>query len=147
MTTLSMWDFCAILLAVVLAVTPLSVASQAEDPEGAVVVNVPFDFENGSQHFTAGLYTIRMGYPTLLIIQGESGFGFAWTWFDKDDQPSKTTKVVFRRYDNQYFLDQVWVAGETSHTYCLPSKAENLKIAADRIAPTSVAVEALETHS
>src|ERR1700722_17137793 len=147
MTTLSMWDFCAILLAVVLAVTPFSVASQAEDPEGAVVVNVPFEFEYGSQHFTAGLDTIRMGYPTMLIIQGESGFGFSWTWFDKDDRPSKTTKVVFRRYDNQYFLDQVWVAGETSHTYCLPSKEENLKIAADRTASTSVAVEALETHS
>jgi hypothetical protein len=42
MSALSMVKFRAILFAVILTVAPLSLASQAEDLEGAVVVNVPF---------------------------------------------------------------------------------------------------------
>jgi hypothetical protein len=87
-----------------------------------VVVNVPFAFENGSQHFTAGPYTIRMGSQNMLMIRGKSRAGFAMTLFDEDSHPSKTTKVVFRRYGDQYFLYEVWIEGDTSHTSCLLSK-------------------------
>jgi hypothetical protein len=143
MSTLSSRKFRAILFAVILAVTPFSVASHAEDLEGAVVVNVPFAFENGSQHFTPGLYTIRMDYQNIMTIRGNAGSGIAITRFDEDRHPSNNTKVVFRRYGEEYFLDQVWIAGETIHTYTLPSKAEKLEIAANRGASTSVLVAAL----
>jgi hypothetical protein len=143
MSTLSSWKFRAIMFAVILAIAPFSVASHAEDIEGAVVVNVPFAFENGSQHFTPGLYTIRMEYHNIMTIRGKAGSGIATTWFDEDRHPSNTTKVVFRRYGEEYFIDQVWIAGEATHTYTLPSKAEKLEIAANRGASTSVQVAAL----
>jgi hypothetical protein len=145
MNTLSISKFRAILLAVTLAGAPLSPASHAQDLEGAVVVNVPFAFENGPQHFAAGLYTIGMKSHNVLMIRGEARSGFVMADFDEDTQPSETTKVVFRRYGDQYFLSEVWVEGETSHTYCMPSKAEKLEIAANRTAPTGVVVAALET--
>ena len=144
MSTLSMSKLRAILLAITFAGAPLCPASHAQDLEGAVVVNVPFAFENGSQHFTAGLYSILMDDQRILAIHGESRSGFTLAWFQEDSHPSGTTKVVFLRYGDQYFLHEIWVAGESSHTYCLPSKAEEREMAADRVAPTGVVVAALE---
>jgi hypothetical protein len=144
MSTMSMWKFRAVLFAGILAVGPLSAMSHAQVTEGPVVVNVPFAFENGSQHFAAGLYSIGMDDQRILAIHGESRSGFALAWFQEDSHPSKKTKVVFLRYGDQYFLREIWVAGESSHTYCLPSKAEEREMAANRVAPTDVVVAALE---
>jgi hypothetical protein len=145
MSILSMSKFRAILLAVVVAGAPLSPASHAQELEGAVVVNVPFTFENGSQHFAAGRYTIRMDSQHILLIRGESSSGFVMAGIDESIHPSETTMVVFRRYGDQYFLREVWVEGETTYTYCMPSKVEQLEIAAAQTAPTAVVVAALET--
>lgn len=65
-------------------------------------------------------------------------------WFDEDSRPSTTTKVVFLRYGDQYVLHEVWVEGETRHTYCLPSKEEKREMAANKAVPTGVVVAALE---
>jgi hypothetical protein len=145
MSTLSMSKFRAILLAITFAGAPLCPASHAQDLEGAVVVNVPFAFEYGSGHFRPGLYTIRMESRSILELRGEKGSRFAMANLDEDNRPSKTTKVVFPRYGGQYFLHEVWLEGETSHTSCMPSKAEKLEMSANRTAPTGVEVAALET--
>jgi len=144
MSTLQISKVRAILLAIIFAGAPFSPASHAQDLEGRVVVKVPFAFENGSQHFSPGLYTISVDYRNIATIRGESKSGLATTGFDEDPQPSQTTRVVFHKYGDQYFLEQVWVAGETTHTYFLPTKAERLEISANRNAPTSVVVAALE---
>jgi hypothetical protein len=145
MSTLSMSKFRAILFAITLAGAPLCPASHAQDLEGTVVVNVPFAFDYGSGHFRPGLYTIRMESRNILELRGEKSSSFVMTSLDEDNRPSKTTKVVFRRYGDQYFLHEVWVEGETSHPSCMPSKAEKLEISANRTAPTGVEVAALET--
>ena len=134
----------AILLAVILAGATLTPASQAQDLENALIVNVPFAFQNGRQHLPAGLYTISMNNQHIAKIQGDSKSGFALTWFNEDSQPSKTSKVVFRKYGDQYFLHEIWLAGDTSYTYFLPSKAEKLEISANRAAATNVVVAALD---
>jgi hypothetical protein len=144
MSTLQISKVRAIFLATILAGAPLAPASHAQDLEGTVIVNVPFAFQNGSQHLSAGLYTISMDYQHIAIIRGELGSGVAMAAFDEDRQPSKTTKVVFRKYGDQYFLDEIWVAGDTGHTYFLPSKQEKLEISANMTATTSVVVAALE---
>jgi hypothetical protein len=141
MSILSMWKSHAVLLVFILAVAPLSASLQ--DMEEAVVVDVPFAFQNGSQHFAAGRYTIRLEDNNVLVVRGETRAGLAMVWFDDDSRPSNTTKVVFRRYGDQYFLHEVWVTGETRHPYCLPSKAENREMAATKAVPTSVVVAAL----
>jgi hypothetical protein len=144
MSTLQISKVRATLLAIIFAGASLSPASHAEDLEGKVVVKVPFAFEDGSQHFSPGLYTISVDYRNIATIRGESSAGFAATGFDEDPQPSQTTKVVFHKYGGQYFLEQIWAAGETTHTYFLPSKAEKLEMSANRTAPTDVVVAALE---
>jgi hypothetical protein len=135
----------ATLLAIVFAGAALSPALHAQDLKDAVIVNVPFAFQNGSQHLNAGLYTISMDYQNVATIRGESASGFSMTGSDVDLQPSKTTKVVFRKYGDQYFLHEIWVAGDTSHTYFPTSKVERRELSANRTAPTTVVVAALET--
>jgi hypothetical protein len=144
MSTLQISKVSAILLGIIFAGAPLSPASHAQDLEGKVIVKVPFAFEDGTQHFSPGLYTISMDYQNIAMIRGESRGGFAMTVFDEDRQPSQTTKVVFRKYGDQYFLDEVWVAGDTTHTRFLPTKAERVEMSANRTPPTSVVVAALE---
>jgi hypothetical protein len=138
MGPLSMWKFRAIFFTVILAVAPSSAVSHAQDTEDAVVVNVPFAFGDGFQNFDAGRYTIRMGDQKILAIRGDSHSGFAMAWFEENSQPSKTTKVVFRRYGNRYVLSEIWIAGETSHTYLLPSKAEKREMAANKAISVAV---------
>jgi hypothetical protein len=144
MSTIQVSKVRAILLAIIFAGAPLSPASHAQDLKTAVIVNVPFAFQNGSQHLAAGRYTISMDYQHIASIRGESGSGFAMTGSDEERQPSTTTKVVFRKYGDQYFLREVWVAGDTSHTYFPTSKVERLEISSNRTAPSTVVVAALE---
>jgi hypothetical protein len=144
MSTLQLSKVRAILLTVILAGSPLLPALHAQDLEDVVKVNVPFAFESGSQHFAPGLYTISRNDQNLLAIRGESKSGLVLSWFDEDGQPSKTTKVVFRKYGDQYFLHEIWVSGDTSHTYVQPSKAEQREMAANRTDTTNVVVAALE---
>jgi hypothetical protein len=144
MSTPSMWKFRASLFAFILAAAPLSPALHAQDTDEAVIVNVPFAFHNGLQHLAAGLYTIRLEGQNVLEIRGEKAAGLALVLFDENSRPSNTTKVVFLKYGDQYFLQEVWVAGQTRHTYCLPTKAEKLEMAANKATPTGVEVAALQ---
>jgi hypothetical protein len=144
MSTLQLSKVCPILLAVVLAGAPFLPALQAQDLEEVVEVNVPFAFESGSQHFAPGLYTISRNDQNVIAIRGKSTSGFVLSWFNEDGQPSNTTKVVFRKYSDQLFLQETWVSGDTNHTYFLPSKVEKREMAANRTAATSVVVAALE---
>jgi hypothetical protein len=144
MSTVSMWKFGVSLLAVILAAAPSSVVSQAQDTVDAVVVNVPFAFGDGTRNFAAGRYSIRMDEQKTLAISGESNSGFAMAWFEEDSCPAETTKVVFRRYGDQHFLSEIWIAGESSHAYRLPSKEEKREEAANKEVPTEVVVAALE---
>jgi hypothetical protein len=101
MSTLQVTKVRAILLAIIFAGASLSPASQAQDLESRVIVNVPFAFQNGPQHLSAGLYAISTSYQNITSIRGASRSGFALTGFDEDSQPSKTTRVVFLKYGDK----------------------------------------------
>jgi hypothetical protein len=145
MSTLQLSKVRAILLTVTLAGAPLLPALQAQGLDNVVQVNVPFAFQSGSQHFAPGLYTISQDDQHVIAIRGESGpgFGSVHSWFDENEQPSNTTKVVFRKYGDQFFLQEVWISGDTRHTYILPSKAEERKMSANGTADTIVVLAAL----
>ena len=144
MSTMQISKVRATLLAIIFAGAPLSPASHAQDLKTAVIVNVPFAFQNGSQQLPAGRYTISTDYQHIATIQGLARSGFAMTGSDEDRQPAKTTEVVFDKYGDQYFLHEIWVAGDTSHTYFPTSKAERREISSNRTAPSTVVVAALE---
>jgi hypothetical protein len=146
MRQLSMWMLRASLFAIILAVVSLPPAMYAQEVGETVTLNVPFAFEVGSQRFPPGFYTIQMKDQHIILIRGSLASGYLGTWFDEDEQPSKTSKVIFRKYGDRYFIGQIWTAGDGTHTYTVPAKAEkklDSEIAENKTSPTGVEVAVL----
>jgi hypothetical protein len=149
MKTLSMSKFHATLCAAVLAVASLSSTSHAQSSDALARVNVPFGFEVGSNHFAAGVYTVRMLSDHIMSIEGKSNAGLAMTIRDTDPKPSTTGKVVFRRYGSQFYLREVWTPEGSSHVQCVRTKserqAERTQLASNPAQVTNVELALLET--
>lgn len=93
----------------------LLAAASAYAQTGAVKANVPFNFVVEKAEFPAGQY----------VIQGFGTTGSAMTIQSSDQKiikavipntcqsgkAQRTTKLVFHRYNDQYFLAQIWTAG------------------------------------
>jgi hypothetical protein len=78
--------------------------------------DVPFNFVVDKQTLTAGEYTIQSvgsSGTTLAIrdVEGKQVGQFETNRCEKLDA-SKSTKLVFHRLGDQYFLSQVWVIGQ-----------------------------------
>ena len=89
-------------------------------------VKVPFSFEDGSRHRPAGTYRISLTSDHMISLQSASGSsgGFVMTNpEEKLNMPTKST-VTFHHVNGQYFLREIWVAGNTTGHRCLPSRAE-----------------------
>jgi hypothetical protein len=89
------------------------------------VANIPFDFVVGDKELPAGKYGVESVNPTretLKITGAKTMFRLSSTI--NHSQPAKTGKMVFHRYGNQYFLAEVWAAGETQGRQLLKSSRE-----------------------
>jgi hypothetical protein len=145
MSTLSMLKFRASIFAAALAIAPFSPVSRAQDVGMLAQVNVPFAFETASQHFTAGVYTIRMENEHTLLIRGNSDSGLAMAWVDDNAQPAKTGKALFRKYGDQYFLSEISITGKSRRVHFRPSKAESeMLIAGSKTTPTGVEIALMD---
>lgn len=117
----SFWMFRTLVLASTLAFLPAFGQSSSH----TMSVHVPFGFELGSQHFAPGVYTIKTPTQNVVQIQGSSRTALALTNNGQSYKPTKTTKVVFDKYGDHYFLRQIWFSAEdTSYLECPESKAE-----------------------
>ena len=116
------WVFRTIIVVSSLAFLPII---HAQTTDRAMSVNVPFGFELGNQHFAPGVYTIKTPLSEVVEVQGRSKASMILAMNDQSNKPTKTTKVVFDKYGDHYFLRQIWFdAGETSFLQCPESKAE-----------------------
>ncbi|HEX3248051.1 MAG TPA: hypothetical protein VHS05_01385 [Pyrinomonadaceae bacterium] len=117
-----------LLCAVVLATAFVSV--QAQSPEYRIRVNIPFDFSIAGKKLPAGNYSIGRVTPnsdnTVLSIRDANGssketrFSIPVQAVDAKNQAT----LVFHRYGDDYFLYQVWSAGETTGRQFPKSSAE-----------------------
>jgi hypothetical protein len=141
MNKFSMLKFRASIFAVVLAVAPLSPASNAQDAGVIGRMNVPFAFETSSQHFPAGVYTIRMEDQHLVRIRGTSVAGIAVALVEDNGAPAKRGVAVFQRYGDRYFLNEISITGKSGLLFLRPSKEETqLQIAASKTASTGLQI-------
>jgi hypothetical protein len=146
MSTFSISKVSATFVAAVLAVASLAPALRAQVTGFKVKANVPFAFETATgQHFTAGVYTIRMDHAGTTVIQGKSTSGLAMTQFANDRQQAKAAKAVFTKYGDKYFLREVWVTGNSSHLLFQESKAERRMQVAGNQTPSNVQLALLDT--
>jgi hypothetical protein len=136
--------FRASLFAGVLAVAASSPMTHAQDVGMLGQVNVPFAFETASQHFTAGVYKIRMENEHILLVQGKSGSGLVMTTTDNDPEPAATSKATFRKYGDQYFLGDISIAGRSRHLHFVASKTEGQLRIGHKTAPSGVELAILQ---
>ena len=104
------------LFSLVGAVVLLIAASlSAQTSDRPVKANIPFDFNAGSQHYSAGQYSVNAISPLALAIVGQgSESGLVISRGAESSRPSASTKLIFHQYGTSYFLYQIWVEGENS---------------------------------
>ena len=139
MSTLSLLRFRAGMIAAALAITPFSPAGRAQDAGMLVQVNVPFAFDTDSEHFDAGVYTIRTENEHILRFQGKSQSELVMTWVEDNAQAATKGKAMFEKYGDRYFLSEISIAGKSRHLHFWPSRAEQeLQVAGNKTALMNV---------
>jgi hypothetical protein len=80
-----------------------------------VRANVPFDYKVGNTTMKAGNCSIKpAGNADALAIRGE-GSGTALSLSRMvSSKPAATTKLVFHKYGDEYFLAQIWIEGDAT---------------------------------
>jgi hypothetical protein len=103
------------MFSLLLVVTAASVHAQSNRSS----ITIPFSFNVGEKTFSAGEYTVepnRRDSHNVWLLQSKSGnesvlFSTNAVWTNKTNEE---TKLVFNNYDGQYFLSQIWTAGDNS---------------------------------
>jgi len=111
------------LFAAVLALASTSTLN-AQVMDGKAQINVPFAFQVGTEHFAPGTYTIAMLNGFTLNVRGAGNAALASMKTDGNGKAMASSKVVFRQVGGQYFLREVWAAGNPDHLVAVETKAE-----------------------
>jgi hypothetical protein len=95
-----------------------------------VRAKIPFDFNVGDNKLPAGDYTFSRlsGISDNKVISvrnaDDSAHVFQWTFGDQVLTPKNQSTLVFHKYGDQYFLEQIWTGGETEGTLLPESRGE-----------------------
>ena len=111
-------------------------------------VNIPFAFSAGDAKLPAGqylLYTISPDWGIRFATIDGKHNAFVNTLPNHPSKPSENSRLVFRRYGKEYFLEQVWTAGDELERSPLPSKKAT-EIASSGERPETFTVVALADH-
>jgi hypothetical protein len=100
----------------ILVAASLLLASGAKAQGLRVKADVPFDFTAGNAIYTAGNYDIRGVSDTALRLDSENKMGQGWVMphMCSSAKPVGKTVLVFRRVGDEYFLYQIWIAGNST---------------------------------
>ena len=117
-----------VLRSVVFALGLLLVVSAAHAQSAAVSANIPFDFIVGKQVYPAGNYLLRpwgtVHGDILIQNRDESRDSRVLTEDCTKLGEAEKTVLIFHRYGDQYFLEQVWLEGNTIGRQFLKSNIE-----------------------
>ena len=112
------------------------------------IIHIPFNFTVGEKVFSAGEYVIapnRRDSTTVWVIRHKDGSGatFVLTQPVYSVNPQEKTKLVFHRYEDLYFLSEVWTAGsETGREIQISDREKTLdKILASKRQETILIAE------
>ena len=104
------------MLSLLLILTSVSVAAQSERSR---ITNIPFSFIVGEKTLPAGDYIVepnRRDSHNVWLVQSRDGRVSALfsTMPVRASDTQEKTKFVFHKYGDQYFLSQIWKAGDNS---------------------------------
>ncbi len=112
------------MLSLSLLVAVVSVQAQSR---GKLEVNIPFEFQIGSQTLPAGEYSVKRLTQNSVLVRSRDGKLSAITQTPRaitEDKNGKQEKLVFNQYGNQYFLSQVWMVRGSDGRELYKSDAE-----------------------
>jgi len=119
-----------LLTAVFAAAVAVLGATQAFAQFGTTLrANIGFEFTAGMAKLPSGEYTINpasgVAQP-LLSLRGEerTAAAFLLTNSAYSVTPSDQSKLVFHKYGDQYFLSEIWAAGDTRGWQVPATKSE-----------------------
>lgn len=124
MSTLSNLKIRAAVIVAALSVALTSPALHAQMPATQSKVTVPFGFEVGSAHLAPGTYILSSPQELILAVHGAKHSALSMSSHEINRTPSRTSKVVFDRIGDHYFLRQVWNAGKADYLVCPKSRTE-----------------------
>ena len=131
----------------VLLAAALLFASTAQAQALHVKADIPFDFVVGNTVYSAGTYTIGPATQSSNALPLDGGDTRAMVMANHCSLtlPSSTTRLVFDRMGDTYFLSQVWVEGQTDGREFPKSKRE-VQMARNHTPSESVTVVAQLIH-
>lgn len=97
----------------------LTFASALGQSNRQTIINIPFNFTVGEKAFPAGKYVIdrnRKDSDTVWVIRhkDDTSKALLLTRPVRAIDTQEETRLVFRRYDDLYFLSEFWTAGENT---------------------------------
>ena len=123
-----------------------AVSGRAQAGAGFTVV-VPFDFTVSGKVLPAGEYVVARSTQGSegLMIRARDGKGGAYlqTMSVQTEENQTQTKVVFKRYGDEYFLSQVWISGRSTGRELRKSRQERAlerELAARAVKPETIAI-------
>jgi hypothetical protein len=144
----TLWTIRITVAAIALVFGSFSLPAHAQSQGHSLVVNIPFGFDVGSKHLPPGIYTVSTMSPDIVQIRNLSDSAMVLTHGGESYKPTKSAKLVFRRYGEHYFLGQVWFnEADTTFVECPKSKTEKLaqkwELASDQAKSSNVEVALL----
>ena len=105
-----------------------AVASANAQLSYPVRAKIPFAFSMGDKKLQAGQYTFsRMSADgKVMLVSSVAGNSSVFQPIFKIEvlTAKNESKLVFHRYGDQYFLEQIWIAGELEGTEVPESRSE-----------------------
>ncbi|HVP54558.1 MAG TPA: hypothetical protein VMU45_06125 [Candidatus Eisenbacteria bacterium] len=132
------------LITIVLLFTAATLFAQTEG-QRLMKVNVPFAFGVEDHSLPAGEYLVLTVTPerSIRIVSADGKHSaIVNTLPNYAKSPSETSRLVFHRYGDEYFLAQVWTAGQNVARNPLSSKRA-MEIASSGGKPQTFTVLAL----
>jgi len=107
-------------LAALLAASPAVAQSNAS----GIIADIPFAFTVANRTLPPGRYTVTRLSEKILWIYNSQNQGTSALTNRVQGKTPDSSKMVFHRYGNTYFLSEVWVAGSRTGREVPRSRSE-----------------------
>jgi hypothetical protein len=135
------------LITISLVFTAATLLAQTTVSQRLMTVNVPFAFAVEDHSLPAGEYLVLTVTPerSIRIVSADGKHSaIVNTLPNYGKSPSENSRLVFHRYGNEYFLAQVWTAGQNVARNPLSSKRA-MEVASSGDMPETRTIIALAT--
>jgi hypothetical protein len=116
----NIWQAAGFLVALLAAV-----AAAGQNNPAVLKADIPFPFVVANQTLPAGHYVVSsLGEQTIRVTNSPKHVAFVLTYRVEGRASESIGKLVFYRYEDSYFLAQVWNAGNNQGKQVSKSPAE-----------------------